>query len=59
MTVYIDIAGGRLDLPKPSFEVHGSRGFAAWGVLCVVCDSLIPPSGRAFALPERCLLHGS
>ena len=26
MTVYIDIAGGRLDLPKPSFEVHGSRG---------------------------------
>jgi len=26
MTVYIDIAGGRLDVPKPSFEVYGSRG---------------------------------
>ena len=26
MTVYIDIGGGRLDLPLPAFEVHGSRG---------------------------------
>ena len=26
MTVYIDIGGGRLDAPKPAFEVLGSRG---------------------------------
>lgn len=26
MTVYIDIGGGRLDMPLPAFEVRGSRG---------------------------------
>ena len=26
MTVHVDIGGGRLDLPKPAFEIYGSRG---------------------------------
>ena len=26
MTVYVDVGGGRLDLPKPAFEIYGSRG---------------------------------